>query len=55
MEFNQYKANAMKKLDEAKSEGLVDEGVIEVLNAFNSHPDIFTTVSYTHLTLPTKA
>ena len=25
------KANAMKKLDEAKSEGLVDEGVIEVL------------------------
>ena len=45
MEFNQYKANAMKKLDEAKSEGLVDEGVIEVLNAFNSHPDIFTTSS----------
>ena len=60
MEFSQYKANAMKKLDYAKSEGLVDEGVIEVLNAFNSHPDIFTTsscagrsVSYTHLTLPT--
>ena len=40
MEFSQYKANAMKKLDYAKSEGLVDEGVIEVLNAFNSHPDI---------------
>ncbi|SVD03030.1 uncharacterized protein METZ01_LOCUS355884 [marine metagenome] len=37
MEFSQYKANAMKKLDYAKSEGLVDEGVIEVLNAFNSH------------------
>ena len=45
MEFNQYKANAMKKLNYAKSEGLVDEGVIEVLNAFNSHPDIFTTSS----------
>ena len=45
MEFSQYKANAMKKLDEAKSEGLVDEGVIEVLRAFNSHPDIFTTSS----------
>ena len=45
MEFNQYKANAMKKLEDAKSEGLVDDGVIEVLNAFNSHPDIFTTSS----------
>ncbi|RZD36427.1 MAG: hypothetical protein CXT75_06855 [Methanobacteriota archaeon] len=45
MEFNQYKANAMKKLNYAKSEGLVDEGVIEVLSAFNSHPDIFTTSS----------
>ena len=45
MEFNQYKANAMEKLEEAKSEDLVDEGVIEVLNAFNSHPDIFTTSS----------
>ena len=45
MEFNQYKAKAMKKLEEAKSEDLVDEGVIEVLNAFNSHPDIFTTSS----------
>ena len=33
MDFSQYKSNAMKKLDEAKSEGLVDEGVIEVLNA----------------------
>ena len=43
MEFNQYKAKAMEKLEEAKSEDLVDEGVIEVLNAFNSHPDIFTT------------
>ena len=45
MEFSQYKAKAMKKLDEAKSEGLVDEGVVEVLRAFNSHPDIFTTSS----------
>jgi tRNA wybutosine-synthesizing protein 3 len=45
MEFNQYKAKAMKKLEEAKSEGLVDEGVIEVLSSFNSHPDIFTTSS----------
>ena len=45
MEFNQYKAKAMKKLEEAKSEDLVEEGVIEVLNAFNSHPDIFTTSS----------
>ena len=45
MEFNQYKAKAMEKLEEAKSEDLVDEGVIEVLNAFNSHPDIFTTSS----------
>ena len=45
MEFNQYKAKAMEKLEEAKSEDLVDEGVIEVLNAFNSHPDIFTTTS----------
>ncbi|SVC11241.1 uncharacterized protein METZ01_LOCUS264095, partial [marine metagenome] len=35
----------MEKLEEAKSEDLVDEGVIEVLNAFNSHPDIFTTSS----------
>ena len=45
MEFSQYKANAMGKLEAAKSEGLVDEGVIEVLSAFNSHPDIFTTSS----------
>ena len=45
MEFSQYKAKAMKKLEEALSEGLVDEGVIPVLNAFNSHPDIFTTSS----------
>ena len=45
MEFNQYKANAMKKLEDAKSEGLVDEGVISVLNSFNSHPDLFTTSS----------
>ena len=45
MEFNQYKAKAMEKLEEAKSKDLVDEGVIEVLNAFNSHPDIFTTSS----------
>ena len=45
MEFNQYKANAMKKLEDAKSEGLVDEGVISVLNSLNSHPDIFTTSS----------
>ena len=45
MKFNQYKAKAMEKLEEAKSEDLVDEGVIEVLNAFNSHPDIFTTSS----------
>ena len=45
MEFNQYKVKAMKKLDEAKSEGLVDKGVVEVLSAFNSHPDIFTTSS----------
>ena len=61
MEFSQYKSNAMKKLEYALSEGLVDEGVISVINSFNSHPDIFTTsscagripVSYTHLTLPT--
>ena len=45
MEFSQYKAKAMGKLENAKSEGLVDEGVIEVLDAFNSHPDIFTTSS----------
>ena len=45
MEFNQYKANAMKKLEDAKSEGLVDEGVISVLNSFNSHPELFTTSS----------
>ena len=45
LEFNQYKANAMRKLEDAKSEGLVDDGVIEVLDAFNSHPDIFTTSS----------
>jgi tRNA wybutosine-synthesizing protein 3 len=45
MEFSQYKANAMKKLEYALSEGLVDEGVISVLNSFNSHPDIFTTSS----------
>jgi tRNA wybutosine-synthesizing protein 3 len=45
MEFSQYKAKAMKKLEYALSENLVDEGVISVLNAFNSHPDIFTTSS----------
>ena len=43
MEFSQYKSNAMKKLEYALSEGLVDEGVISVINSFNSHPDIFTT------------
>ena len=45
MEFSEYKAKAMKKLEDALSKGLVDEGVIPVLNAFNSHPDIFTTSS----------
>ena len=45
MEFSQYKSKAMKKLEYALSEGLVDEGVISILNAFNSHPDIFTTSS----------
>tara|TARA_B110001454_G_C12600812_1_gene384370 strand:- start:252 stop:836 length:585 start_codon:yes stop_codon:yes gene_type:complete len=45
MEFSQYKANAMKKLEYALSEGLVDEGVISVINSFNSHPEIFTTSS----------
>jgi len=45
MEFSQYKSKAMKKLEYALSEGLVDEGVILVLNALNSHPDIFTTSS----------
>ena len=45
MEFSQYKSNAMKKLDDALSEGLVDEGVISVIHSFNSHPDIFTTSS----------
>tara|TARA_B100000965_G_scaffold391721_1_gene400129 strand:- start:103 stop:690 length:588 start_codon:yes stop_codon:yes gene_type:complete len=45
MEFSQYKSNAMKKLEYALSEGLVDEGVIPVINSFNSHPDIFTTSS----------
>ena len=45
MEFSQYKSKAMKKLEYALSENLVDEGVISVLNAFNSHPDIFTTSS----------
>ena len=45
MEFSQYKSNAMKKLDDALSEGLVDEGAISVINSFNSHPDIFTTSS----------
>ena len=35
----------MQKLESALSEGLVDEGVISVLNSFNSHPDIFTTSS----------
>ena len=45
MDFNQYKSNAMGKLESALSEGLVDEGVISVLNSLNSHPDIFTTSS----------
>ena len=45
MEFSEYKAKAMKKLEEALSKGLVDEGVISVLNSLNSHPDIFTTSS----------
>ena len=45
MEFSQYKSNAMKKLEYDLSEGLVDEGVISVINSFNSHPDIFTTSS----------
>ena len=45
MEFSQYKSNAMKKLEYALSEGLVDDGVISVINSFNSHPDIFTTSS----------
>jgi len=45
MEFSQYKSKAMEKLEYALSEGLVDEGVISVLNALNSHPDIFTTSS----------
>ena len=45
MEFSQYKSNAMKNLEYALSEGLVDEGVISVINSFNSHPDIFTTSS----------
>ena len=45
MEFSQYKSKAMQKLESALSEGLVDEGVISVLNSFNSHPDIFTTSS----------
>ena len=45
MEFSQYKSNAMKKLEYALSEGLVDEGVISVIHSFNSHPDIFTTSS----------
>ena len=31
MEFSQYKSNAMKKLDDALSEGLVDEGVSQLL------------------------
>ena len=43
--INTYKSNAMKKLEHALSEGLVDEGVISVINSFNSHPDIFTTSS----------
>ena len=38
MEFSQYKSNAMKKLEHALSEGLVDEGVISVIKSFNSHP-----------------
>ena len=45
MEFSQYKSNAMKKLEFALSEGFVDEGVIPVIESFNSHPDIFTTSS----------
>ena len=45
MEFSQYNSNAMTKLGYAHSEGLVDEGVISVINSFNSHPDIFTTSS----------
>ena len=45
MEFSQYKSNAMKKLEYALSEGLVDGGVISVIKSFNSHPDIFTTSS----------
>ena len=45
MEFSQYKSNAMKKLEYALSKDLVDEGVISVINSFNSHPDIFTTSS----------
>ena len=45
MEFSQHKSNAMKKLESALSEGLVDEDVISVINSFNSHPDIFTTSS----------
>ena len=45
MEFSQYKSNAMKKLEHALSDGLVDEGVISVIKSFNSHPDIFTTSS----------
>ena len=45
MEFSQYKSKAMQKLESALSEDLVDEGVISVLNSFNSHPDIFTTSS----------
>ena len=45
MEFSQYKSKAMQKLESALSDGLVDEGVISVLNSFNSHPDIFTTSS----------
>ena len=44
MEFNQYKAKAMKKLEDAKSEGLVDKGVIGVLDSFNSHPDIISLI-----------
>ena len=33
MEFSQYKSKAMQKLESALSEGLVDEGVISVLNS----------------------
>ena len=45
MDFQKYKENAMKKLEEAKKEGKADKPIYELLNVINAKEDYFTTSS----------